>query len=345
MNKLVLIDGNALLYRAYHALPPTLTSKDGVVINAVYGFFSMFFKIIEQAAPQYIVVCFDRPKPTFRHTMYVGYHANRPKMADDLVPQIGIVHEILAKIGVTIFEVDGYEADDLIGTLATQAVTKTIDDRRWRVVVEGRNSKIEKNKIHPQSSNFKNPSSTVQHPSSTLEVIIVSGDRDLLQLVNGHVKLLMPITGITNMSLFDEKAVEAKYGVHPKQFIDYKALIGDASDNYPGVDGIGPKTASSLLQKYGTFENLYTHIPELSERIGTQLATDAEQAAMAKKLATIVTDAPITLDLAKTDCCHIDADSIRESFEKLGFKSLQNRIPKQIIENSKIKMGNQLGLL
>lgn len=345
MQKFVLIDGNALLYRAYHALPTSLTSKDGVVINAVYGFFSMFFKIIETTSPQYIVVCFDRPKPTFRHEMYVGYHANRPKMADDLVPQIGIVHQILEKIGVTIFEVDGYEADDLIGTLAKQVVTQTIDDRKWKVGVEGRDSKIERKKIHSQSSNFKNLSSTVHHPSSNLEVIIVSGDRDLLQLVNSHVKLLMPITGITNMSLFDEKAVEAKYGVLPSQFIDYKALIGDASDNYPGVLGIGPKTASTLLQQYGTFENLYAHIPELSERIGKQLATDAEQAALAKKLATIVTDAPITLELAKTDCCHIDGDVIKSCFENLGFKSLQNRIPKQILENSKRKMGDQLGLL
>lgn len=309
MNKLVLIDGNAILYRAYHALPPTLTSKDGVVINAVYGFFSMFFKIIEQASPNYIAVCFDRAAPTFRQALYVGYHANRPKMPDDLIPQIGIVHTILDKIGVTIFEVDGYEADDLIGTIAYQT----------------QNSKLK---------------------TQNLEVIIVTGDRDLLQLVNGHVKLLMPITGISNMSFFDEKAVEAKYGVQPMQFIDYKALIGDSSDNYPGVAGIGPKTASSLLQKYGTFENLYEHVGELSERIGKQLATDAEQAAMAKKLATIVTDAPITLELTKTDCCHINSDIIKESFENLGFKSLQNRIPKQIMDETKRKKGNQqLGFL
>src|SRR5438105_1641478 len=121
MNKLVLIDGNALIFRAYHALPP-LTSKDGVVVNAVYGFFSMLFKILEQTNPQYLVVCFDRPKPTFRHTMYVGYHANRPKADENLILQIVMVHEILEKIGVTIFELDGYEADDVIGTLATQAV-------------------------------------------------------------------------------------------------------------------------------------------------------------------------------------------------------------------------------
>ncbi len=307
MSKLVLIDGNAILFRAYHALPP-LTSKDGTIVNAVYGFFSMLFKIIEQTTPQYLVVCFDRPKPTFRHALYVGYHANRPKMADDLVPQIGIVHEVLEKIDVTIFEVDGYEADDLIGTIAYQT----------------------------QSAKLK---------AQNLETIIVTGDRDLLQLVNPHVKLLMPITGITNMSLFDEKAVEEKYGVKPRQFIDYKALIGDASDNYPGVAGIGPKTASSLLRKYQTFEGLYEHMSELPEKIATRLATDAEQAVLAKKLATIACDVPITLNLAYSDCCHIDADKIKEAFEKLGFKTLQNRIPKQILEETKRKKGDQLGLL
>ncbi len=308
MNKIVLIDGNAILYRAYHALPP-LTAPDGIVVNAVYGFFSMLFKIIEQANPDYIAVCFDRAAPTFRQALYVGYHANRPKMPDDLIPQVGILHEILEKIGITIFEVDGYEADDLIGTLAYQA--------------------------------------------QNVEVIIVTGDRDLLQLVTPQVKLLMPITGISNMSIFDEKAVEEKYGVKPSQFIDYKALIGDPSDNYPGVAGIGPKTASTLLQKYQTFENLYQHLPELSQRIATCLATDAEQAALAKKLATIVTDAPITLDMAITDCSHINADTIKKEFEKLGFKSLQNRIPKQIIsakqdspsKTKKVKDSGQLGLL
>src|SRR5438309_11849147 len=152
MKKLLLIDGNAILHRAYHALPP-LTNSSGQVINAVYGFFSMLFTVVQDQQPEYLIVCFDRPKPTFRQTLYVGYQQHRPAMADDLVPQGSILHDILNKMQTTIFEVDGYEADDLIGTIATQAVSERKD----------------------------------------IEVLILSGDRDLLQLVNGQVKMLAPI--------------------------------------------------------------------------------------------------------------------------------------------------------
>jgi len=311
MEKFVVIDGNAILHRAFHALP-LLTSRDGQVVNAVYGFFSMFLKILQELKPKYIVVCFDKEKPTFRQSLFVGYQAKRPKMADELVPQIGIVHDVLQKAKISIFEVDGYEADDLIGTLANQV----------------------------QSSKFKVQSS---------ETIIVSGDRDMLQLVNSYVKVLAPVKGITEMILFDEKKVEEKYGIKPLQIIDYKALVGDASDNYPGVKGIGPKTAASLLKEYGSFENMYKAINSLPPKISEKLATDAEQAALAKKLATIVTDAPIKL---KLDECSMDKFSIegaRRAFEELGFKSLLKRL-----ENGGIKEENgvernkdneQLGLL
>lgn len=286
MKKLVLIDGNAILHRAYHALPPSLTTPDGQPVNAVYGFFSMFIKILEDQKPKHIIVCFDRAKPTFRQELFAGYHENRPQMADDLVSQVIIIHDVLEKMGVEIFEVDGYEADDLIGTLSYQAVKG--DD--------------------------------------PMEVIIVTGDRDMLQLVNGHVKVLMPILGITNMTLMDEKAVEAKYGVKPSQFIDYKALTGDASDNYPGVAGIGPKTASALLREFGTFDALYRQLDKVSAKIAGLLATDAEQAAMAKKLATILTDAPITLDRKKCETSKFNIQAAKEAFEKLGIKSLQKRL-------------------
>ena len=309
MNTFVLIDGNAILHRAYHALPP-LTNKKGEVANAVYGFFSMFLKIIEDLKPSYIAVCFDRPKPTFRQALYAGYQQNRPKMADDLVPQIGMVHAVLEKMKVSIFEIDGYEADDLIGTLAFQ--------------------------------------------SQKLETIIVSGDRDMLQLVNDHVKVLMPVTGLSNTLLYDPKKVEEKYGVTPSQFIDYKALVGDASDGYPGVSGIGPKTASDLLKKYNTFENLYKHVSDLPEKIGLRLATDAEQAALAKKLATIITDAPVSFNAEKCSFEHFNMDGARSAFEELGFKSLLKRfetgIKDRLPEKKKVPIVNkkdnqQLGLL
>lgn len=332
MGKLILIDGNAILHRAYHALPP-LTNREGVVVNAVYGFFSMFLKILQDLNPQYIAVCFDKEKPTFRQQLYAGYQATRPKTADELVPQIAKVHEVLKKAKVSFFEVDGYEADDLIGTLARQAMGK-VDGRRWKV--EDSTLKIEDRKsIHHLPSTIKKPPSTFYHPSSNIEVIIVSGDRDMLQLVNSHVKVLAPVKGITEMILFDKQNVEEKYGVLPFQVVDYKALVGDASDNYPGVRGIGPKTASSLLKEYGSFENMYKHINSLPPKIAEKLAIDAEQASLAKKLATIVTDAPITLKLDECSCAKLDKKRLKEEFEELGFKSLIKRLEPRVSKESK----------
>lgn len=313
MDRFVLIDGNAILHRAFHALPP-LTSRDGQVVNAVYGFFSMLLKIIGDLKPQYLAVCFDKEKPTFRQQLYAGYQAQRPKMANDLVPQIGIVHDVLQKAKISIFEVDGYEADDLIGTIANQT----------------QNSKLK---------------------TQNAETIIVSGDRDMLQLVNSHVKVLAPIKGITEMILFDEKRVEEKYGIKPSQIIDYKALVGDASDNYPGVKGIGPKTAALLLKEHGSFENMYKAINSLPPKIAEKLATDAEQAALAKKLATIVTDAPITLNISDCLWANFNTEGLKEEFERLGFKSLikrlqeKGRVEIKNIGGSKKKDNEQLGLL
>ena len=284
MNKFIIIDGNAILHRAYHAYPP-LTNNKGMVINAVYGFFSMLFSIITDQKPVYLAVCFDRAAPTFRQSMFAGYQQGRPTLPDDFVPQIILVHELLEKMNVAIFELDGYEADDLIGTLAKRSVK-----------------------------------------TKNLEAVIVTGDRDMLQLVNGKVKVLMPLLGITKTALFDEKAVEEKYGVTPSQFIDYKALIGDASDGYPGVAGIGPKGAANLLKEYGTFENLYQNIPNLPEKVGLKLATDAEQAALAKKLATIDTDVPTQFDIKKCLCSDFDIASLRAAFLDQGFNTLTKRL-------------------
>lgn len=283
MDKLIIIDGNAIVHRAFHALPP-MNTKDGKLTNAVYGFFAMLLKLLNDLKPKYLIVCFDKKAPTFRKQMYVGYQAKRPKMSDDLVPQIDLLHKALEKAKIEHFEVDGYEADDIIGTIATQSAAKN------------------------------------------LQAIIVSGDRDMLQLVNHNVFVLAPITGITKMALFDEDKVKEKYGLKPAQFIDYKALVGDSSDNYPGVAGIGPKTAGELLNKYNTFENLYQHISELPENIGVKLATDAEQAALAKKLATIALDAPIKINLEKARIDKIDRIGLLGAFKKLGFKSLMGRV-------------------
>lgn len=284
MKKLLLIDGNAILHRAYHAYPP-LTNPQGDIINVVFGFFSMMLTVYAEQRPDYIVVCFDRGAPTFRMNLFAGYHADRREMEDDFAKQIPWVHEILEQTKIPMFGLDGYEADDLIGTIAKS----TVDD-------------------HDE------------------EVVIVTGDRDMLQLVNPQVKVLMPVNGFTKTALFDEAAVEEKYGVHPRQFIDYKALIGDASDGYPGVTGIGPKGAAKLLQEYGTFENLYQHVGELPVKTALKLATDAEQAALAKELATIVTDAPIQFDIKKCAISGFDLRALRQGFRKHGFNSLLSRV-------------------
>ncbi len=311
MKRLLLIDGNAILHRAYHAYPP-LNNPKGEEVSAVYGFFSMLLSVLQNLNPDYLVVCFDRSKPTIRQSMFAGYHAHRPQATDGFISQIILVHDLLLKMNVSVFELEGYEADDLIGTIATKTV-------------KGKNN---------------------------TEVIILTGDRDMLQLVNSHVRVLMPLVGITKTALFDEEKVEEKYGVTPSQFIDYKALIGDPSDGYPGVTGIGPKGASKLLQEYKTFENLYKRVDDLPEKTGLMLATDAEQAALAKKLATIITDAPIQFDLKKCACSGFDIKAIKEGFEEQAFHSLIKRLDTQFAGHERIeeekpekKTDEQLGLL
>src|SRR6185295_6758900 len=208
LKKLVLIDGNAIVHRAFHALPPLARQSDGTLTNAVYGFFSMVLKILSELKPDYLIVCFDSAAPTFRKQMYAGYQAKRPTMSDDLTPQFKLIRDILEKSKVKIEALNGFEADDLIGTLSTQANKEGI------------------------------------------YTIILTGDRDMLQLVDKDTMVLAPIVGVTKTILYDEQKVREKYGLNPSQVVDYKALVGDSSDNYPGVSGIGPKTAADLINKF-----------------------------------------------------------------------------------------------
>lgn len=308
MEKLVLIDGNGLMHRAFHAMPE-LTNRDGQPVNAVYGFFSMLLQLLNDQKPDYLAVCFDRTKPTIRQAMYAGYHAHRPQMESTLSSQFGLVDELLHEANIQVFGLDGYEGDDLIGTIASRVSNETkklgYKDRKKK---EGKSSDIDVS-YYPY-----------------IETIIVTGDRDMLQLVSPTVKILMPQNGLSKTLLFDTEKVEEKYGVKPIQFIDYKALIGDVSDGYPGVTGIGPKTAASLLQKFGTFEDLYKQIDEVPEKLALKLATDAEQAALAKKLATIITDAPIQFEISDCACSHIDLLALHRGFAKHSFMSLLNRL-------------------
>jgi DNA polymerase-1 len=270
MDRLVLIDGNAMLHRAYHALPP-LTAPDGSVVNAVYGFATMLLRLIGDLKPTHIAVAFDRPKPTFRKKMFKGYQAKRPKMDKELVDQIPKVHDLITALGIPIFEKDGFEADDVIGTLASK---------------------------------------------SKDQVIIVTGDKDILQLVSKNIFVYMPTKGLSEAKLYDEKAVKERMGVSPRLVPDFKALAGDPSDNYPGVPGIGPKTAVTLLTKYKTLERILK-TKELSPSENTS-------ARMSHDLATIRTNVPLEGSL--TPLGSLNRPEAVSELTKLGFRSLIKRI-------------------
>lgn len=287
MKRLILIDGNAIMHRAFHALPP-LTNRSGELVNAVYGFTTMLLKIIADLNPKYLIVAFDTAKPTFRKMEYLGYQAKRPEMDEGLSGQFEKVRDVLKAFDVSIFAVPGFEADDVIGTLAKQG-----------------------NKA-----------------AQKMEVIIVTGDKDIMQLVDSKVKVYAPIKGLTEMQVFGPKEVEEKLGVKSEQIVDYKGLVGDPSDNYPGIPGIGPKTAVDLLDKYKTFNNLYKHLNELPEKVAVKLKEGRELADLSYKLARIVTDVPIKLDLEKARW-ELTAERQEEVVKKLkefGFKSLVSRI-------------------
>ncbi|MBI4999537.1 hypothetical protein HZB97_02075 [Candidatus Gottesmanbacteria bacterium] len=295
--RLVLIDGHAILYRAYHALPKLTTSK-GELVNAVFGFCSMLLKIRDELCPSFFAVSFDLPKPTFRNKLFANYQAQRPKMPDELSSQIEKIKEVIKTLQIPIYEQEGYEADDVIGTLAKQALANT------------------------KGVNSRQP----LRLTSVNEVIIVTGDRDLLQLVNEQTKVYMLIKGLTEATLYDEAKVEEKYGLESKQIPDYKALIGDPSDNYPGVSGIGPKTARDLLQCFKTIEQTYKNLDRVDKKIKDKLDEGKEQAVLGRKLATIVTDVPVSLDLAKSKVETFNTPKVRKLFEELEFKSLIPRL-------------------
>ncbi len=292
MDKLVLIDGHAILHRAFHALPP-LTTSSGIIINAVFGFTSIMLRVINDLKPTHLIVTFDRPKPTFRKKLYANYQAKRPKMDESLVPQIKTVHTVLREMGIEMYELDGFEADDIIGTIINKLKTEK------------------------------------------LESIIVTGDRDLLQLVNEQTKVYMPVKGISESKLFGEDEVKDKFGINPSQIVDYKALVGDSSDNYPGVPGIGPKTASSLLNRFQTLEKLYEDIDKVeNEGLKKKLKDNIESAKMSKQLATILTDVPIIPDLDKCRLKDFDSPSVHALFERMEFRSLIPRLGNNRIRHS-----------
>ena len=285
MNKLVLIDGNAILHRAFHAMPP-LTTSAGEPINAVYGLVSMFLRVVQDLKPTAIAVAFDLKELTFRHKEFKEYQSQRPPTANELSSQFEKAKDFFRAVGVPVYSKAGYEADDVIGTIASKAKSN--------------------------------------------EVIIITGDRDILQLVNDqkNIKLYMPITGLTNAKLFGEKETIERMGIPPNLIPDYKALVGDPSDNYPGVAGIGPKTAISLLTKYHSVDDIYTHLEDISPNIRQKLIINKDNAKLFHRLATIVRDVPVKIDFPQMEKWKIDTPSVLKLFKDFGFKTLTERIKK-----------------
>ncbi len=278
--KLLLIDGNAIFHRAFHALPLFQNDK-GECTNAIYGFTKMLFDIIQKEKPDYLATTFDHKDPTFRHEEFAAYKANRAAPPDELYPQMPRLMELLRALDMPIFQLSGFEADDIIGTLARQAE---------------------------------------QHAG--LVTHIVTGDKDTFQLVSDRIHVVTPLKGISQTAEYDPAAVIEKTGLRPDQIIDYKALRGDASDNIPGVKGIGEKQAVDLLQTYDNLDNIYAHLDELTKGQREKLERDKEIAYLSQKMATIDCGMPIKLDLAACQFDRLPDGAAQALMDELNFKSL-----------------------
>jgi len=306
MNTLLLIDGNAIMHRAYHALPP-FKSTDGTPTNVVYGYLSMLYKVVGDFKPDYLISCFDTPKPTFRNKLFKKYQIQRPKIEDDFIIQIPLVKQALDAAGINRIEKDGFEADDLIGT-----ITRIFETNKFRVV-------------------------------------ILTGDKDIFQLITDNVFVAAPQLGLANIKIFDKSEVEKKLDVSPNQIVEYKALAGDPSDNYPGASGIGPKTASKLIHQFGTVDNIYKNLRQVeSEKVKEILEKERDKVYVSKKLATILTDVDIDLDIEKLKFKSFKKDLI-DFLTKYQMNSLVKRIfkEKEVVKKSeeiKKEKPDQIGL-
>jgi DNA polymerase-1 len=288
--KFIIVDGNAIVHRAYHAIP-ALTTKDGIVVNAVYGFVSMILKMLSDLRPEYVAVTFDLAGPTFRHKQFEKYKATRVKADQALYDQIPLIKEVVSAFNFPIYSKAGYEADDVIGTIVKEA--------------------------------YKEP----------VEMFIVTGDMDTLQLVNGKVKVYTLRKGLSDVVIYDEAAVKERFGFGPKQMVDYKAIRGDVSDNIPGVPGIGEKGASELIIKMGTLDNIYQNIDKLKENgfrdsLINKLKEGKENALMSRELSQIDCSVPeLGFSFEDAKVKPFEREKIVQLFQKLEFASLLRRIP------------------
>ena len=282
MKKFVLIDGNALIHRGFHAIPPLFTAS-GEMTNAVFGFTTVMMGFLQEEVPDYIAMTFDKKGPTHRHKIFEEYKATRVKAPDELYSQIPRIREIVEAFNMPIFEKEGYEADDLIATLA-----KEVEDQ-------------------------------------DLQVVIVTGDKDALQLVNEKVVVASPRKGYREVVYYTPEKVVENLGVRPDQVVDYKGLCGDSSDNIPGVMGVGPKTAANLLTAYETLEGIYDHLDEVKGKMKEKLENDRKMAFFSRDLAQLVKDVEMDFDLEKCVTHEVNKDEVVKLFEELEFKSLVRR--------------------
>lgn len=293
MSKLVIVDGHAVIHRAYHSIPPL--SLNGQPVNALYGFYSMLLTAINTLNPKYLVVCLDSPGPNFRNEEFLGYRAKRKPADRDLISQLPLLKSTLETAKICTFSMGGFEADDLIATITTKALKK-----------------INKNK-----------------KKLVDEVVIITGDKDLMQLVNQKVSLFVPIRGLSETKIFKPNDVQEKLGVVPTQVIDLKALMGDMSDNYPGVAGIGPKVAIDLLTEYQNLDNIYKNLENIKPATRLKLEVSRDNAYLSQKLATLIHNIPINFQLSQARWNNNSFLNLISLFKTYNFKSLITRAQKQ----------------
>ena len=288
--QILIIDSNALVYRSYYGLPK-LKNSEGETINAIYGFYLILFRVLKELNPEFIVATFDLPGPTFRHEEYKEYKANRIKAPEELYEQIPKIKQLLEIFEIPIFEKKGFEADDIIGTISELIIKK------------------EKQEI---------------------ENVILSGDTDVFQLINPRTKIYFLRNGNKDKNfLYDKDIIKEKFeGLLPKQLIDLKALKGDASDNIPGVSGIGQKTAFKLIKEFGDLENIYLNLDKIDEPVQKKLRQDKDKALFSRRLVRIKKDVSINFELEKCRWKEYNKEKIISSLEKLGLIRLINKLPK-----------------
>lgn len=292
-NVLLLIDASALIHRFFYALPPLTTPKNEP-IGAIFGLANVMLKIIREQTPQYIAACFDRPEPTFRDELFKEYKIQRPKPTDELISQIQKMRSMFEAFDIPVVEKAGFEADDIIGTLAEK---------------------------------FKNADVTTR---------VLTGDNDLLQLVDdkNNIEVQIIRKGLADAKIYNESEVEKRFGVKPTQLVDYKGIVGDASDNIPGIKGVGPKTLVPLLKKFKNIEGIYENLQSIPEKIRKKLEGQKENALFYRKIVTIRKDVPIDVSLQDLKLGKLNKEKLIKYFNELGFKSLVQRLQQNEILTS-----------